>query len=51
MFLVGWFAFAEPVGPPSGLACAIVIAAIALTPGKSISSVAAKRAETPSKVI
>jgi drug/metabolite transporter (DMT)-like permease len=41
MFLVGWFAFAEPVGPAQWIACAIVIAAIALTPGKSIRSVAA----------
>lgn len=41
MFLVGWFAFAEPVGAAQWLACAIVILAIALTPGKSIRSVAA----------
>ncbi len=41
MFLVGWFAFAEPVGPAQWLACAIVISAIALTPGKSIRSVVA----------
>jgi drug/metabolite transporter (DMT)-like permease len=41
MFLVGWFAFAEPVGITQWIACAIVISAIALTPGKSIRSVAA----------
>jgi drug/metabolite transporter (DMT)-like permease len=41
MFLVGWFAFAEPIGAAQWIACAIVIAAIALTPGKSIRSVAA----------
>lgn len=41
MFLVGWIAFAEPVGPAQWLACAIVISAIALTPGKSIRSVVA----------
>lgn len=41
MFLVGWFAFAEPVGGAQWIACAIVIAAIALTPGKSIRSIAA----------
>lgn len=41
MFLVGWFAFAEPVGPSQWLACAIVISAIALTPGRSIRSVVA----------
>jgi drug/metabolite transporter (DMT)-like permease len=41
MFLVGWFAFAEPVGRGAQwLACGIVIAAIALTPGKAIRSVA-----------
>ena len=40
MFLVGWFAFAEPVGPAQWIACAIIISAIALTPGKSIRSVA-----------
>ncbi|MEM5474012.1 DMT family transporter [Hoeflea sp. AS60] len=41
MFLVGWFAFAEPIGLAQWIACAIVISAIALTPGKSIRSVAA----------
>jgi drug/metabolite transporter (DMT)-like permease len=41
MFLVGWFAFAEPVGVTQWIACAIVISAIALTPGRSIRSVAA----------
>jgi len=41
MFLVGWFAFAEPVGVAQWIACATVILAIALTPGKSIRSVAA----------
>ncbi|MCY0148072.1 DMT family transporter [Hoeflea sp. G2-23] len=41
MFLVGWFAFAEPVGTAQWAACAIVILAIALTPRKSIRSVAA----------
>ncbi|MCC0036710.1 MAG: DMT family transporter [Hoeflea sp.] len=41
MFLVGWFAFGEPVGITQWIACAIVISAIALTPGKSIRSVAA----------
>jgi len=41
MFLVGWFAFAEPVGPAQWIACIIIISAIALTPGKSIRSVAA----------
>lgn len=41
MFLVGWFAFAEPIGAAQWIACAIVISAIALTPGKSIRSVAA----------
>jgi len=41
MFLVGWFAFAEPVGAAQWAACAIVISAIALTPGRSIRSVAA----------
>jgi drug/metabolite transporter (DMT)-like permease len=40
MFLVGWFAFAEPVGAVQWLACGIVIAAIAMTPGKAIHSVA-----------
>lgn len=42
MFLVGWFAFAEPVGGAQWIACAIVISAIAMTPGKSIRSVAAR---------
>jgi drug/metabolite transporter (DMT)-like permease len=37
MFLVGWFAFAEPVGLAQWAACAVVIAAIVLTPGKPIS--------------
>lgn len=41
MFLIGWFAFAEPVGTGQWVACAIVISAIALTPAKSIRSVAA----------
>ncbi|MGJ8571248.1 MAG: hypothetical protein ACSHXI_11185 [Hoeflea sp.] len=41
MFLVGWFVFAEPVGAAQWIACAIVISAIALTPGKSIRSIAA----------
>jgi len=41
MFLVGWFAFAEPVGPAQWISCAIIISAIALTPGRSIRSVAA----------
>lgn len=41
MFLVGWFAFAEPVGPAQWAACALVIAAIALTPGQAIRTVAA----------
>lgn len=41
MFLVGWFAFAEPVGVAQWIACVTVIVAIALTPGKSIRSVAA----------
>ena len=41
MFLVGWFAFAEPVGLSQWIACAIVVSAIALTPGRSIRSVAA----------
>ncbi|AKH99352.1 putative permease [Hoeflea sp. IMCC20628] len=41
MFLVGWFAFGEPVGGAQWIACVIVISAIALTPGKSIRSVAA----------
>ncbi|PHR22663.1 MAG: EamA family transporter [Hoeflea sp.] len=40
MFLVGWFAFAEPVGLSQWIACAIVVSAIALTPGRSIRSVA-----------
>lgn len=40
MFLVGWFAFAEPVGLAQWAACAIVIAAIVLTPGKPIRSIA-----------
>ena len=44
MFLVGWFAFSEPVGAAQWAACAIVIAAIALTPGRSIRSVAANAA-------
>lgn len=41
MFLIGWFAFGEPVGFLQWVACAIVISAIALTPGKSIRSMAA----------
>ena len=41
MFLVGWFAFGEPIGGVQWIACVIVISAIALTPGKSIRSVAA----------
>jgi len=41
MFLVGWFAFAEPIETAQWAACAIVILAIALTPRKSIRSVAA----------
>lgn len=51
MFMVGWFAYAEPVGLAQWIACAIVISAIALTPGKSIRSVAANIAvegENPS---
>jgi len=41
MFLVGWFAFAEPIGVAQWIACGIVISAIALTPGKSLRSIAA----------
>jgi len=41
MFLVGWFAFAEPVGVAQWVACGIVVSAIALTPGKSLRSIAA----------
>lgn len=44
MFLVGWFAFAEPVGLAQWAACAIVIAAIALTPGRAVRGVAATAA-------
>lgn len=44
MFLVGWIAFAEPVGAAQWAACAIVISAIALTPGKPVHSVAANLA-------
>ncbi|WP_420407058.1 DMT family transporter [Hoeflea sp.] len=44
MFLVGWIAFAEPVGPAQWLACAIIVSAIALTPSKAIRSVAANAA-------
>lgn len=44
MFLVGWFAFAEPVGLAQWAACAIVIAAIVLTPGKPIRSIAGNAA-------
>lgn len=44
MFLVGWFAFAEPVGVAQWIACGIVISAIALTPSRSIRSVAANAA-------
>ncbi len=40
MFLVGWFAFAEPVGLAQWAACAIVISAIVLTPGKPVRSIA-----------
>ena len=41
MFLVGWFAFAEPVGLAQWIACGIVISAIALTPAQAIRTVAA----------
>lgn len=44
MFLIGWFAFGEPVGFPQWIACAIVISAIAMTPRKSIRSMAANAA-------
>lgn len=44
MFLVGWFAFAEPVGVAQWIACTIVISAIALTPSRSIRSIAANAA-------
>ncbi|MEQ8482369.1 MAG: DMT family transporter [Hoeflea sp.] len=44
MFLVGWIAFAEPVGAAQWLACAIIVSAIALTPSKAIRSVAANAA-------
>lgn len=44
MFLVGWFAFAEPVGLAQWAACAIVISAIVLTPGKPIRSIAGNAA-------
>lgn len=40
MFLVGWFAFAEPVGLAQWAACAVVISAIVLTPGKPVRSIA-----------
>tara|TARA_R110002020_G_scaffold16307_9_gene57625 strand:+ start:6770 stop:7708 length:939 start_codon:yes stop_codon:yes gene_type:complete len=41
MFLVGWFAFAEPVGTAQWIACAIVISAIVLTPGRPVRSLVA----------
>jgi drug/metabolite transporter (DMT)-like permease len=41
MFLVGWFAFAEPIGLVQWIACAIVISAIALTPAQGIRTIAA----------
>jgi drug/metabolite transporter (DMT)-like permease len=41
MFLAGWFAFAEPVGIAQWIACAIVISAIVLTPGRAVRSIAA----------
>lgn len=34
MFLIGWAVYHEAIGPPQWFACAIVIAAIALTPGR-----------------
>lgn len=50
MFLIGWFAFAEPVGAAQWLACAIVIVAIALTPGRAtVRSMAATVSERPEK--
>ncbi len=48
MFLIGWFAFAEPVGAAQWLACAIVIVAIALTPGRAtVRSMAATVSDRP----
>ena len=47
MYLVGWIAFSEAVGTAQWIACAVVVSAIALTPSKSIRSVAANIAVQP----
>jgi len=47
MFLVGWVAFAEPIGLAQGLACLLVVAAILMTPSKVTRNVTTTIARQP----
>lgn len=47
MMLVGWIGFGEALGPMQGLACLLVVAAIALTPSKVTRNVSTTIARQP----
>ena len=47
MFLVGALAFSEVIGPVQWAACALILAAIALTPARATRSLPSKLASPP----